>query len=66
MYLKCDDELEAFLHEAGEEVSFSGTPHRHMLPLDDAARAAIEKIPPLNPAAKNIAPRRGDPPPSSA
>jgi hypothetical protein len=59
MFLKTDDELEAWLHEAGEEVSYSGPAH---LPLDDAARAAIAAIPPLNANAKNIAPRRGDRP----
>jgi hypothetical protein len=62
MFLKTDDAIEAWLHEAGETVSFSGPPHRHMLPLDDAARAAIAAIPPLNANAKNIAPRRGDRP----
>jgi hypothetical protein len=62
MYLKLDDEAEAFLHEAGKEVSYSGPPHRHMIPLDDEARAAIAEIKPLNANAKNIAPRRGDPP----
>jgi hypothetical protein len=65
MYLKADNELEAWMHEAGETVEFSGRPHRHMIPLDDAARAAVVAVPPLNAFAKNIAPRRGDPPPSS-
>ena len=62
MYLKCDDEAEAFLHEAGKTVSYSAPPHRNMIPLDDEARAAIAAIPMLNANAKNVAPRRGDPP----
>jgi hypothetical protein len=62
MYLKADNELEAWEHAAGEEISFSGIPHRNMIPLDDQARAAIEAIRPLSAMAKNIAPRRGDPP----
>jgi hypothetical protein len=65
-YLREDDHLEASLYEAGSEVLFSGTPHRNWVPLTDEARAAIALIPPLNTMAKNIAPRRGDPPPSSA
>jgi hypothetical protein len=61
-FLRADDELEAWLHEAGEEISFSGIPHRHMLPLDEDARAAVAAVLPLSAFAKNIAPRRGDPP----
>jgi hypothetical protein len=64
MYLKADNELEAWMHFAGEEVSYSGPAHRHMVPLDDAARAAIAAIPPITGFAKNFAVRRGDPPPS--
>jgi hypothetical protein len=65
MFLRVDDELEARICEAGSEIEFSGIPHRNMLPLDDEARAAIEAIPPLNTMAKNVAPRRGDPPSSA-
>jgi hypothetical protein len=62
-FLRAANELEAWLHEAGEEIEYEGIPHRHMLPLDDEARAAIEAtVRPLNVMAKNIAPRRGDPP----
>jgi hypothetical protein len=61
-FIKADGTQEAWLHEAGEEIEISGRPHRHMIPLDDEARAAIAAIPPLNTMAKNVAPRRGDPP----
>jgi hypothetical protein len=61
-FLREDDHLEAALYEPNDEVLFSGTPHRHFIPLNDEARAAIALIPPLNANAKNIAPRRGDPP----
>ena len=65
MFLKTDDAIEAWLHEAGETVSFSGIPHRHMLPLDEAARAALAAVPPLTAFAENIAKRRGQPRPAA-
>ena len=61
-FLREDDHLEASLREPGDEIKFSGIPHRHFIPLNDEARAAIAEIKPLNANAKNIAPRRGDPP----
>jgi hypothetical protein len=63
-FLREDDHLEASLREPGHEIEFSGIPHRHFIPLNDEARAAIAAIPPLNLNARNVAPRRGDPPPS--
>jgi hypothetical protein len=62
MYLKADDQLEAWMHEAGEEVLFSGSPHRNMIALNAEAVAALAEIKPLSASAKNIAPRRGDAP----
>jgi hypothetical protein len=61
MFLKTDDAADAWLHEAGETVLFSGVPARNMEPLDIAARSAKAQIKPLSDSAKNIAPRRGDP-----
>jgi hypothetical protein len=61
MFLKTDDAAEAWLHESGETVLFSGVPARNMEPLDDAARAAMTAVTQLSESAKNFAPRRGDP-----
>jgi hypothetical protein len=61
-YLREDDHLEASLYEPGDEIKFSGPPGRHWLPLNDEARKRAGAVNPLTPMAKNIAPRRGDPP----
>ena len=62
MYLKADDHVEAWMHEAGEEVLFSGTPHRNMIALNDKAAAALALVAPVSDYGKNILPRRGAPP----
>jgi hypothetical protein len=61
MFLRADDELEAWMHEADSEIEFSGVPHRNMIPLDDQARARAGEVP-LTTMQKNLAVRRGDPP----
>jgi len=61
-FLREDDHLEASLREPGAEIEFSGTPHRHWVPLNAEAREAIAAIPPITGFAKNFAVRRGDPP----
>jgi hypothetical protein len=63
-FVREDDHLEASLREPGDEIQFSGVPHRHFLPLNDEARAALALIPPIVGFSKNLVPRRGDPPPS--
>jgi hypothetical protein len=62
MYLKADDHLEAWMHSAGEEILFSGTPHRNMVALNAEAVAAKALVTPLTGIAKDVLPRRGDPP----
>ena len=64
-FLQANGTADAWLYEAGSQVEYDGIPHRHWVPLDDAARAAIAAIPPLTSFAKNIAKRRGDPPSSA-
>ena len=61
MFVKADDELEACLHEAGEELLLSGIPARNMIALNDEAATALALVLPLTSSGKNIAPRRGDP-----
>jgi hypothetical protein len=60
VFLKADDQLEASLHEAGDEINFSGIAGRALAPLNDEARAG-SALAPLNAMSKNILPRRGDP-----
>jgi hypothetical protein len=60
-FVRPDDHAEAALHEAGFVFEYSGTPGRTMEPLNDEARAAVALITPLNIAARNVLPRRGDP-----
>jgi hypothetical protein len=60
-FLKTDDSHEAWMHEAGAEILFSGIPGRSFEPLNDEARAAMGSVPPVSFAAANILPRRGRP-----
>ncbi|MCU1273070.1 MAG: hypothetical protein JWO48_501 [Bryobacterales bacterium] len=61
-FIRPDGHLEASLREPGEEIEFSGLPHRLWQPLNAEAVSALAQIKPLSDSAKNIAPRRGDPP----
>ena len=63
-FVKANGTAEAWLYEAGSIVEIDGIPPRNSVPLDDEARAKIAEIPALNTMAKNLAVRRGDPPPS--
>jgi hypothetical protein len=48
------------MHDAGEEIDFSGSPSRNFVPLNAEAEAAMT-FAPLSTMSKNILPRRGDP-----
>ena len=63
-FVREDDHLEASLREPGDEIQFSGVPHRHWVGLNDEARTALALIKPILGFGKNFAVRRGDPPPS--
>lgn len=62
-YLKADHTQESFLHEAGEEVEYSGSPGRNFVPLNTEAEANLALLTPLTDMAKNVLPKRGDPSP---
>jgi hypothetical protein len=58
-FLKADDSHEAWIHEAGAIVEYSGIPHRNFVPLNAEAASAMA-FAPLSTESKNVLPRRGD------
>jgi hypothetical protein len=45
-YLKAEDESFERLHEPKTQIDFRGIPGFHMTPLNEAAKAMVEKHPP--------------------
>jgi hypothetical protein len=59
-FIRADNTQEAWLHNAGEEIDFSGSPSRNMIALNAEATAALALLTPPTDMALNILPRRGD------
>jgi hypothetical protein len=59
-FIQVDGTAEAWMHDAGEEIEFSGSPGRNFVPLNADAEAAMA-FAPLSTMSKNILPRRGAP-----
>ena len=59
-FIQAEGTAEAWMHDAGEEIHFSGSPSRNFVPLNAEAEAAMT-FAPLSTMSKNILPRRGDP-----
>jgi len=62
-FIRAANTHEAWLHEAGEEIDYAGTPSRNFIPPNGEAEAAMAVIAPLTVTQENILPRRGDPAP---
>jgi hypothetical protein len=60
-FIKADHTQEAWLHEAGEEIEFSGRPNRNFIPLNPEAERAMA-FAPLSLMSQNVLPHRGGPP----
>jgi hypothetical protein len=61
-FIKAAGTQEAWLHEAGETIAYSGRPSRNFIPLNTEAEAAMA-FAPLALMSQNVLPRRGDPAP---